>query len=325
MRMRRGTRLLPAAAIVALAIPTWPAGAGAAGASSRLADAPPPCESTVVLRVGTGAGGFTPEGPEVTIYSDGRVSFRQVAERASPGESSSKVTTLAITDEGIASILRRARRAGLLNEVDYGEARITDQATTTFEVRDGKRHETVSIYALTLGGAGYGPADMGLTDEQIAARSRAARFAARAVRPKTYQRYERTEAQPVIAHPSGEEDVVLRTETSRNFWGGEYDDAAAFALFGDGRLSYANGKETQLSEADVQTVLCQAEDVGLLTDTDFGDPLVTDQGTTEVEVHAGGFDHTFDLYALELVEGDRGLPPEQREAREALRAFLHSV
>lgn len=271
MRMRRGTRLLPAAAIVALAIPTWPAGAGAAGASSRLADAPPPCESTVVLRVGTGAGGFTPEGPEVTIYSDGRVSFRQVAERASPGESSSKVTTLAITDEGIASILRRARRAGLLNEVDYGEARITDQATTTFEVRDGKRHETVSIYALTLGGAGYGPADMGLTDEQIAARSRAARFAARAVRPKTYQRYERTEAQPVIAHPSGEEDVVLRT------------------------------------------------------DTDFGDPLVTDQGTTEVEVHAGGFDHTFDLYALELVEGDRGLPPEQREAREALRAFLHSV
>ena len=128
-----------------------------------------------------------------------------------------------------------------------------------------------------------------------------------------------------ILHPSERSDVVLRTETSNNFWGGDYKDAAAFTLYGDGRLVHGDGSTRQLTEADVQRLLGDARRVGLLGDTEFGNALVTDQGTTTVEVHAGSVDRTLDIYALELVEGDRGLPRDQRHARRALRAFLHGV
>jgi hypothetical protein len=53
--------------------------------------------------------------------------------------------------------------------------------------------------------------------------------------------------------------------------------------------------------------------------------MVTDQGTTTVEIHAGGIDRALAIYALELPDGDRGLPNEQREARRDLRALLHSL
>jgi hypothetical protein len=52
---------------------------------------------------------------------------------------------------------------------------------------------------------------------------------------------------------------------------------------------------------------------------------VTDQGTTVVEVDAGGGEHTIGVYALELPEGDRGVPQPQKVARRHLRRFLHSV
>jgi hypothetical protein len=53
--------------------------------------------------------------------------------------------------------------------------------------------------------------------------------------------------------------------------------------------------------------------------------MVTDQGTTTVEIHAGDIDRALAIYALELREGDRGLPARERQARRALRALLHSL
>lgn len=129
----------------------------------------------------------------------------------------------------------------------------------------------------------------------------------------------------VVRHPSGAHDVVIRTETSRNFWGGSYADAATFTLFGNGRLAHGEGSTRQLTEAEVQRLLADARRVGLLGKRSYGNALVTDQGTTTVEIHAAGVDRTLDIYALELVEGDHGLPREQRHARQALRAFLHGV
>jgi hypothetical protein len=71
--------------------------------------------------------------------------------------------------------------------------------------------------------------------------------------------------------------------------------------------------------------LREARRIGLLGDAEYGQALVTDQGTTTVEIHAGGIDRAVAIYALELPEGDRGLPKDQRQARRALRAFLHSL
>jgi len=150
-----------------------------------------------------------------------------------------------------------------------------------------------------------------------------------------------------IDHPTGPHDVVLRTETSRNFWGGGYTNAAAFTLYGDGRLVDGDGSARQLTEVEVQRLLNDAHRVGLLGGVEFGNALVTDQGTTTVEIHAGverprrstpeetplaastsgagGVNRTLDIYALELVDGDHGLLRDQRHARRALRAFLHGV
>jgi hypothetical protein len=77
----------------------------------------------------------------------------------------------------------------------------------------------------------------------------------------------------------------------------------------------------------VQRALRAARKAGLLRTKvrDYGDAGVSDQGTTTVEVHAGGVDHTISVYALLLEDGDRGLTARQQRARRALRAFVDKV
>lgn len=132
-------------------------------------------------------------------------------------------------------------------------------------------------------------------------------------------------AADVIPHPAGAADVVFHTETGPNFWGGEYPDAAEVTVYGDGRVVLGDGAERRMRERQVQRLLRGARRVGLLDGTDFGEALVTDQGTTVIEVQAGGAGRSIEVYALELPDGDRGLPRAQRVARQRLRAFLHRV
>jgi hypothetical protein len=128
-----------------------------------------------------------------------------------------------------------------------------------------------------------------------------------------------------IAHPTGSDVVIFHTESSPNMWGGIYRDATDVTVYGDGRVVYGDGSEVRSHERALQRLLRDARAAGLLDDTDFGQTGVTDQGTTAVDVNAGGDQHAIDVYALELPEGDRGLPQAQKVARRHLRRFLHSV
>jgi hypothetical protein len=128
-----------------------------------------------------------------------------------------------------------------------------------------------------------------------------------------------------IPHPTGADVVIFHTETSRNSWGGEYPDAVDVTVFGDGRIGFGDGEELRVTERGLQRLLRGARDAGLLDDTDFGDAGVTDQGTTTVAVTTDAGARTVEVYALELPEGDRGLPKAQRAARRELRRLLHSL
>jgi hypothetical protein len=128
-----------------------------------------------------------------------------------------------------------------------------------------------------------------------------------------------------IAHPTGADAVIFHTESSPNMWGGEYPDATKATVYGDGRLVSGDGSEVQVTERGIQRLLRDTRAAGLLDDTAFGQALVTDQGTSMVTVNTRGNDRTISVYALELPEGDRGLPRPQRLARRHLRRFLHSV
>jgi hypothetical protein len=279
-----------------------------AGAVPAAAGTPP----GVVLHIETGPGAFSPEGPEVTVHADGRVFI----DRAYEGPEHVELT---ISPSAVEHLLDDARRAGALRELDFGDADITDQATTTIEVKTGDDRQKHSIYALIFSGAGYSSGENPLTEEQTEARSRLGSFVLDASDPETYARWE------TIEHPTGEDDVVFTTRTERNGWGGEYPDAVDVTIYGDGRVVTSDGTGTRWSERRLQRLLREARRIGLLGDAEYGEAMVTDQGTTTVEIHAGGIDRALAIYALELPDGDRGLPNEQREARRDLRALLHSL
>ena len=272
----------------------------------------------VVLYIKTGPSIFTPPGAEVTVFRDGRVVFNLPVDDPSssdPSVDEREVIERTIPPAALEELLDRAARAGALRDFDFGWPDITDQATTTIEVRRGDTHRKHSIYALLFSGAGYSSGEHPLSEEQIEARARLGRFVLAASDPDTYGKWER------IEHPTGATDVGFRTATEQNGWGAEYPNAVGFTVYGDGRVVYDDGTERQWSERRLQRFLRAA---GLLEDTEYGDAMVTDQGTTTVEIHAAGVDQTFEIYALELPEGDRGLPKEQRQARRDLRRFLHS-
>jgi hypothetical protein len=128
-----------------------------------------------------------------------------------------------------------------------------------------------------------------------------------------------------ITHPTGADVVIFHTESSRNMWGGVYRDATDVTVSGDGRVVYGDGSEVLVTERGLQRLLRGARAAHLLDDTDFGQAGVTDQGTTVVDVNAGGDTHTAGVYALELRESDHGIPRAQVSARRHLRRFLHSV
>jgi hypothetical protein len=134
-----------------------------------------------------------------------------------------------------------------------------------------------------------------------------------------------------IPHPTDPSTVILRVESSPNGWGAEYPDGSNVTLYAD-RVEIDpvgdDGPDVfEVDEASVQRALRAARKAGLLRSKarDYGEAGVTDQGTTEVEVHAGAVDHTFSVYALLLEEGDRGLTAQQQRARRALRSFIDKV
>lgn len=137
-----------------------------------------------------------------------------------------------------------------------------------------------------------------------------------------------------IPHPTGPDDVVIRIETDRNGWGGEYEDGHDVTVYGDGRVvivppSDADGPEVpeatvlQVGEGGVQKILRAARRAGLLKATDYGEAGVTDQGSVTLEVTTSGEPRVTSVYALLLPQGDDGLPHKQQVLRQRLRTFVH--
>lgn len=145
-------------------------------------------------------------------------------------------------------------------------------------------------------------------------------------------------ASPAIPHPAGNV-IVLRVETGPNFFGGYYRDGATVTVRADGEVVIArpatvvgakNAPEPivlHVNERVLQRVLRAAEKAGLLgaAPPDVGEPGVTDQGTTLIKLTAGAVDRTVRVYALLLREGDAGVTRPQRDARRALRRFVHRI
>lgn len=198
-------RLAPVAATAAVLALAACGGSSTAGRGDR----PTGPANTVVLRVVT-QGGFAAESrraaqlPQVSVFGDGRVIISGPTTLEFPGPALPNLQEFRLTSDGLARIIDEARDAGLLDDPapDYGDAGITDQATTTVTVRVDGRSRRVDVYALSFSD--------GVTAEQRDNRGRLTRLIERAgdpdavrvdVVPGSTRRYEPT-ALAVIIRPS---------------------------------------------------------------------------------------------------------------------------
>ena len=106
----------------------------------------------------------------------------------------------------------------------------------------------------------------------------------------------------------------------------------ALAVYGDGQVIQYDGKQdpnlpaayviSRVEAAEVAGFAADAEKRNLInSETDFGDPGVSDMPTTTVQLHGAGGPHRVYVYAFG--EGfDDDLPREQRRAREELAEVI---
>jgi hypothetical protein len=106
-----------------------------------------------------------------------------------------------------------------------------------------------------------------------------------------------------------------------------------FSLYGDGRVivtgpiaeiyppaALPNLQTTVVSEETVQRMLSAAKDAGLFNPTfDYGQPGITDVGTTSILVNANGRSFETHVYALGYESEAGGLTDKQQQARAALQ------
>jgi hypothetical protein len=107
----------------------------------------------------------------------------------------------------------------------------------------------------------------------------------------------------------------------------------ALAVYGDGRvIQYAESTQEpnvpaayELSRADpelVATFVANTEARDLITsETDFGEPSVSDVPSTTVQLHGAGAPQRIYVYAFDAGFDD-GLPPAQRRARQELTEVI---
>ena len=129
----------------------------------------------------------------------------------------------------------------------------------------------------------------------------------------------------------------MRVETGGGFVPVEYNLTATpeFSLYGDGRVietgpmiliypgpALPNLQTAVISEEAIQGILEAAREAGLFDPTiDYGQPGITDVGTTTFTINADGQTYRTDIYALGMEEGAGGLTMEQQQARAAVSDF----
>ncbi len=137
-----------------------------------------------------------------------------------------------------------------------------------------------------------------------------------------------------ISHPTGANEIVLQVTHGGGFVPVEYNLTMVpqFSLYGDGRVivsgpviaiypppALPNLQTTVISEESVQAILSAAREAGLFDPTvDYGQPGITDVGTTTIVINADGTTYRSDIYALGMESGAGGLTLEQQQARAAI-------
>lgn len=139
-------------------------------------------------------------------------------------------------------------------------------------------------------------------------------------------------------YATGEHDVLVDITEGPGFTPVELavDRRPTFRLYGDGTV-FVTPEGTRwtggfpvldtyrLNEAGIEAVLTAAERAGLLAPPpDYGQPAVTDLGTTTVTIDLAGVRFEHAAYALGFEDGV-GLEAEQRDAREQLSGFVSHV
>ena len=140
-----------------------------------------------------------------------------------------------------------------------------------------------------------------------------------------------------ISHPTGAEEIVIQVSTGGGFVPVEYNYTSLpqFSLYGDGRLivpgpttlqypgpALPNLQTTTVSEETIQAMLAAAKEAGLFQNgVDYGQPGVTDVGTTTIVINADGTTYQSDIYALGF-EDASGLTTEQQQARAAVNDLM---
>jgi hypothetical protein len=113
-----------------------------------------------------------------------------------------------------------------------------------------------------------------------------------------------------------------------------YPDAANVTVRGDGHVVIRSKPDAdgwtktvrfRVTERGIQRVLRGARTAGLFEDPRYGNPSITDQGTTTIDIRAAGIDQQVDVYALLLAESDQYVQPDEQGPRARLRDFVHDV
>ena len=138
-----------------------------------------------------------------------------------------------------------------------------------------------------------------------------------------------------ISHSMGKADLVLRMTVAGGLAAPEVSlyPIPFFSIYGDGRVivtgpvdeiyppaALPNLQTTVVSEAVVERILEAARSAGLFDPSfDYGQPGITDVGTTSFAVNAEGQSFQTHVYALGYEQNASDLTPGQMQARTKLR------
>lgn len=150
-----------------------------------------------------------------------------------------------------------------------------------------------------------------------------------------------TSPSSMIPHPIGPDQVVFKVSTGGGLVPAEYNVTATpeFVLYGDGRVivpgpviaiypgpALPNLQTAFLPEEAVQSILVAAREAGLFqTGVDYGQPGITDVGTTSFLIDAAGQTYQTHIYALGMETAAGGLTLEQQQARAAVQDFRNKL
>ncbi|MGH9024716.1 MAG: hypothetical protein ACRDWD_01150 [Acidimicrobiia bacterium] len=146
-----------------------------------------------------------------------------------------------------------------------------------------------------------------------------------------------TDPDDAIEYPTGADDVVIRVEVVGGYEvGPAATDVPVVSVLGAGQVivpgptierypppALPNLVSTEIDAEQIEGLLAEADELGLLEETDYGEPGITDQPETVVTIAANGEVYEHRAYALDFdVRTSDDVTEEQKAARENLAEFV---